>query len=128
MIRTILSALCLAILLAAAPAHAQGNQAAMRCVLREVVAAVTCKPVAEIRLIGQRDEVFVFNVHYGSHFTEFYCQVFDRDVVVTSKSWKGNMASARLNFEVQPGCITATVNSPWEECHAPQTVQCCGVQ
>lgn len=128
MIRPLLLALCLAASLAtAAPARAQ-NQAALRCVLREVVATLTCKAVSDIRLIGQRDEVYVFNTYFGSHFTEFYCQVFDKDVVVTSKSWKGNMGSARLNYEIQPGCITATVNSPWTECHVSQTVQCCSAQ
>lgn len=128
MIRSMCLALCLAASLAtAAPVQAQ-NQAALRCVLREIVAVLTCKPVSEVRLIGQRDEVYVFNTYYGSHFTEFYCQVFDRDVVVTSRSWKGNMGSARLNYEVQPGCITATVNSPWTECRMPQTVQCCSTQ
>ncbi|GAB6038101.1 hypothetical protein JCM15519_26600 [Fundidesulfovibrio butyratiphilus] len=97
-----------------------------RCVLREILASLTCKKPSEFRYVGRRDEVYVFNTHYGAVFAEFYCQVFDKDVIVTSKAWQGHMASARLNFEVAPGCITATVNSPWDDCQAPSTVQCCG--
>jgi len=109
------------------PAPAADNEAVVRCILQEILSALTCKKTTEFRFMGKRDEVYVFNAHYAAQFTEFYCQIFDRDVIITSKAWKGNMASARLNYEVNPGCITATVNSPWEECRQPATVQCCGV-
>ncbi|WP_243360024.1 hypothetical protein [Fundidesulfovibrio terrae] len=126
MIKTVLSALLFSAVLCASPANAVDNEAVMRCILREILASVTCKSVDEFRLVGKRDEVYVFNTHYAAKFTEFYCQVFDKDVIITCKAWQGNMASARLRFESQPGCISATVNSPWAECHAPKIVQCCG--
>lgn len=109
------------------PAQAADNEPVVRCILQEILSTLTCKKTTEFRFVGKRDEVYVFNAHYAAQFAEFYCQIFDRDVVITSKAWGGNMASARLNFEVNPGCITATVNSPWDECHKPNTVQCCGV-
>ena len=126
MIKTVISALLLTALLAASPAHAIDNEAVMRCLLQEILATLTCKTTNEFRFVGKRDEVYVFNAHYSAKFTEFYCQVFDKDVVVTSKAWQGNMGSARLKYESQPGCISATVNSPSAECRMPQTVQCCG--
>jgi hypothetical protein len=126
MIKTALSALLVSAVLYASPANAVDNEAVMRCILREILASATCKSVDEFRLVGKRDEVYVFNTHYAAKFTEFYCQVFDKDVVITSKAWEGNMASARLRFESRPGCVSATVNSPWAECRAPKIVQCCG--
>jgi len=127
MSKTVMTALLLAALFTARPANAVDNEAVTRCILREILASLTCKSVDEFRLVGKRDEVYVFNTHYAAKFTEFYCQVFDKDVIVTSKAWEGNMASARLRFESsQPGCMSATVNSPWAECRAPKIVQCCG--
>ena len=126
MLKTAISALLLTVLLAVGPAHAIDNEAVMRCILQEILSSLTCKPTRDFRFVGKRDEVYVFNAHFAAQFTEFYCQVFDKDVVVTSKAWQGKMGSARLNFETQPGCITATVNSPELECPIPQTVQCCG--
>lgn len=126
MFKTVASALLLAALLIPRPARAVDNEAVMRCVLREILSALTCKPTRDFRFVGKRDEVYVFNTHYAAQFTEFYCQVFDKDVVVTSKTWHGKMGSARLNYEVQPGCITATVNSPELECPFSPVVQCCG--
>lgn len=126
MIKSVTAALLLSVLLTASPVNAIDNEAVMRCLLREVLAALTCKTPDDFRFVGKRDEVYVFNAHYAAKFTEFYCQVFDRDVVVTSKAWQGNMGSARINYESQPGCMTATVNSPWAECHVPKIVQCCG--
>lgn len=125
--RTVLALLLVMALGASHPARAADSEAVVRCVLQEILSALTCKKTSEFRFMGRRDEVYVFNTHYAAKFTEFYCQIFDRDVIITSKAWQGNMASARLNFEVNPGCITATVNSPWEECRKPATVQCCGV-
>lgn len=113
-----------AFMVSAAPAQAADQEIALRCVLREVLASLTCKPPSEFRFVGRRDEVYVFNTYYAAKFTEFYCQVFDRDVVVTSKAWQGNMGSARLSFAAS--CINASVNSPWQECQMPKTVQCCG--
>ncbi|MBI4803605.1 MAG: hypothetical protein HY795_00035 [Desulfovibrio sp.] len=126
MIKSVISALLLALLLAVGPAHAIDNEAVMRCLLREVLATLTCKTIDEFRFVGKRDEVYVFNSYYAAKFTEFYCQVFDKDVVITSKAWQGNMGSARIRYESQPGCISASVNSPWSECRMPKTVQCCG--
>ena len=126
MLKIVISALLLTVLLAAQPAHAIDNEAVMQCILREILSSLTCKPIRDFRFVGKRDEVYVFNTHYAAKFTEFYCQVFDKEVVVTCKAWQGKMGSARLNFAVQPGCITATVNSPELECSLPQTVQCCG--
>ena len=124
--KTIIAALLLAVLIPAQPARAADQEAVLRCVLREILASLTCKGVDEFRFVGKRDEVYVFNTHYAAKFTEFYVQVFDRDVVVTSRAWQGNMASARLTYESQPGCIQASVNSTWGECRAPRVVQCCG--
>jgi hypothetical protein len=126
MVKTFLSLLLAAAVLSAAPARAIDDEAVMRCLLREILASLTCKSPDEFRFVGKRDEVYVFNAHYAAKFTEFFCQVFDRDVVVTSKAWQGNMGSARIKFESQPGCLQATVNSPWAECRAPRIVQCCG--
>uniref|UniRef100_A0A7C4EJX7 Uncharacterized protein n=1 Tax=Fundidesulfovibrio putealis TaxID=270496 RepID=A0A7C4EJX7_9BACT len=110
----------------ATPARAADQEVVLRCVMQEVLAVLTCKSPSEFRFVGTRDDVLVFNTYYAAKFTEFYCQVFDRDVVVTSRAWQGNMASARLNYEVQPGCIVATVNAPWAECRKSASVQCCG--
>ncbi len=125
--RTALALLLVMALGASHPARSADNEAVVRCILQEILSNLTCKKTSEFRFMGKRDEVYVFNTHYGAKFAEFYCQIFDRDVIVTSKAWQGNMASARLDFEINPGCITATVNSPWEECHRSSTVQCCGV-
>lgn len=125
--RSLLIALLLAVLLPGGQARAIDQDMVLRCVLAEALAALTCKQVNEFRFVGKRDDVYVYNAHYAAKFTEFYCQVFDRDVVITSKSWNGNMASVRLNFDAQPGCIVATLDAPWGECRAPKSVQCCGV-
>lgn len=113
-------------LLAQFPARAADQDIVLRCVLQEILATLTCKSERSFRFVGKRDDVYVFNTHYAAQFTEFYCQVFDKDVVVTSKTWHGKMASARLNYDVKPGCITATVNSPELECNLSNVVQCCG--
>ena len=120
--------LLLAVLLPVPKAIAMDQEMVLRCVLAEALAALTCKHVNEFRFVGRRADVYVFNAHYAAKFTEFYCQVFDKDVVITSKAWQGNMASLRLNFDAQPGCIIASVDAPWGECRAPKSVQCCGVQ
>jgi len=118
-----------ALLTSAVPATAADEEAVIRCLLREVLSSLTCKPADEFRFVGKRDEVFVFNVHFAARNTEFYCQVFDRDVVVTSKAWEGHMGSARITFESpQPGCISASVDAPVTECRSPRVVQCCGTQ
>jgi len=124
--KKVMTALFLALLLVPQPARAIDEEAVMRCLMREILASLTCKSVDDFRFVGRRDEVYVFNTHYAAKFTEFYCQVFDKDVVVTSRAWQGKMASARIKYESQPGCISATVNSPWSECRAPRVVQCCG--
>lgn len=127
MIRKFLAAMLFTAVLAATPALAMDQELVLRCVLRETLAAINCKSPEDFRFVGRRDEVYVFNTHYAAQFTEFYCQVFDKDVVITCKTWHGKMASARLNFESQPGCISATVNSPdASECRVSRIVQCCG--
>jgi len=126
MIKKTIAAFFFMALLTAHPARAIDEEAVMRCLLQEILASMTCKPSSQFRFVGKRDEVYVFNTYYAAVYSEFYCQVFDKDVVVTSKSWKGQMASARLKFDSQPGCIQATVNSPAPECHMPSVVQCCG--
>jgi hypothetical protein len=126
MMKKTAAALLLFALLATSGARAMDQDLVMRCILQEILSALTCKAQRDFRFVGKRNEVYVFNTHYGGEFAEFYCQVFDKDVVVTSKAWNGKMGSARLNYEAQPGCISATVNSPEGECSYPHIVQCCG--
>ena len=76
--KTIIAALLLAVLIPAQPARAADQEAVLRCVLREILASLTCKGVDEFRFVGKRDEVYVFNTHYAAKFTEFYVQVFDK--------------------------------------------------
>ncbi|GFK93374.1 hypothetical protein NNJEOMEG_01206 [Fundidesulfovibrio magnetotacticus] len=122
----ILLALAATLLTSALPASSVDNEAVMRCLLREVLAVLTCKSVDDFRFVGKRDEVYVFNAFFAAKNTEFYCQVFDRDVVVTSRAWEGHMGSARITYESQPGCLSASVDAPVAECRVKRVVQCCG--
>jgi hypothetical protein len=108
--------------------QAPDNEPVIRCLLQQVLSTLTCKPLHEYHFVGKRDDVYVYNTYFGAHFTEFYCQIFDKDVTITSRAWLGKMASARLDYESVPGCISAKVNSPPAECHVSDTVQCCGAQ
>jgi hypothetical protein len=126
MIKKTAAVLILSVLLVSTGAKAMNEELVMRCALAEILSSLTCKAPGEFRFVGKRDEVYVFNTHYGGQFAEFYCQIFDKDVVITSKAWNGKMGSARLNYETQPGCITATVNSPEAECPYSHIIQCCG--
>lgn len=104
--------------------HAFNEQVVLPCVFQSALAMLTCKPVEEFRYMGMREGVYVYNVHYGSKFTEFYAQVFDDFVIFTSKSWGGRMSSARLVYDYTNGCVSASIEPP--RCAVVRQAKCCG--
>jgi len=107
-----------------APASAFNENVVLPCVFQHALAMLTCKPVEEFRFIGFREGVYVFNTHFGSHFTEFYVQLFDDFAIFTSKAWQGRMSSARLIYDYTNGCVTASIEPP--SCSFVREAKCCG--
>jgi hypothetical protein len=107
-----------------APSRAFNEQVVLPCVFRSALAMLTCKPVEEFMFMGMREGVYVYNVHYGSKFTEFYAQVFDDFVIFTSRAWQGRMSSARLVYDYTNGCVSASIEPP--PCAVVRQAKCCG--
>jgi len=107
-----------------APGRAFNEQVVLPCVFQASLAMLTCKPAQEFRFMGMREGVYVYNVHYGSKFTEFYAQVFDDFVTFTSQAWAGRMSSARLVYDYANGCVSASIEPP--SCSVVRQAKCCG--
>ncbi len=107
-----------------AASQAFNEQVILPCVFQSALAMLTCKPAEEFRFMGMREGVYVYNVHYGSKFTEFYAQVFDDFVIFTSKAWGGRMSSARLVYDYTNGCVSASIEPP--SCAVVRQAKCCG--
>jgi len=106
------------------PAAAFDEQAVMECAFIRALSMATCKPPEEFQFMGVRDGIYVYNVHFGSHFTEFYIQVNDNLAIITSKVWHGRMASAEIIRDFANGCIDLDMKPA--PCSPLKTARCCG--
>ncbi|NDY56416.1 hypothetical protein G3N56_06625 [Desulfovibrio sulfodismutans] len=106
------------------PAAAFDEQAVMECAFIRALSMATCKPPEEFQFMGVRDGTYVYNVHFGSHFTEFYIQVNENLAIITSKSWHGRMASAEIIRDYTNGCIDLDMKPA--PCSPLKNARCCG--
>ncbi|MEF3697400.1 hypothetical protein [Desulfolutivibrio sp.] len=119
-------ALVLAVMLTGlpAPAAAFDEQVVMECAFVRALSMATCKPPEEFQFMGVRDGVYVYNVHFGSRFTEFYIQVNENLAIITSKAWHGRMASAEIIRDYTNGCIDLDMKPA--PCSPLKNARCCG--
>jgi len=106
------------------PAAAFDEQTVMECAFIRALSMATCKPPEEFQFMGVRDGIYVYNVHFGSHFTEFYIQVNDHLAIISSKVWHGRMASAEIIRDYTNGCIDLDMKPA--PCSPLKNARCCG--
>jgi hypothetical protein len=125
------AALSLAVMLAGlaacfglpSPAAAFDEQVVMECAFVRALSMATCKPPEEFQFMGVRDGVYVYNVHFGSKFTEFYIQVNENLAIISSKAWRGRMASAEIIRDFTNGCVDLDLKPA--PCSPLKTARCC---
>ncbi|NMC49106.1 MAG: hypothetical protein GYA47_06740 [Desulfovibrio sp.] len=122
--RTPLALAALLTVLSVVPASAFDEQVVLECAFRRALSMVTCKVPAEFQFMGLRDGVYVYNVHFGSKFTEFYVQINEDMAVISSQAWNGRMASATIIRDYANGCVDLTLDPA--PCSPLKTARCCG--
>ncbi len=110
--------------LSVVPASAFDEQVVLECAFRRALSMVTCKPPEEFQYMGVRDGVYVFNVHFGAKFTEFYVQVTEDMALISSQSWHGRRASATIIRDYANGCVDLILDPA--PCSPLKTARCCG--
>ncbi len=110
--------------LSAVPASAFDEQVVLECAFRRALSMVTCKPQEEFQYMGLRDGVYVYNVHFGAKFTEFYIQVTEDMALISSQSWHGRRASATIIRDYANGCVDLILDPA--PCSPIKTGRCCG--
>ncbi len=124
-VRAALALAVLAVLLAAAsPAAAFDEQTVLECAFRRALSMVTCKPPEEFQFMGLREGVYVYNVHFGSKFTEFYVQMDGDMAIISSQAWRGRRASATIIRDFPNGCVDLSLDAA--PCSPLKTARCCG--
>ncbi|WP_246287782.1 hypothetical protein [Desulfolutivibrio sulfoxidireducens] len=124
-VRAALALAVLAVLLAAAsPAAAFDEQTVLECAFRRALSMVTCKPPEEFQFMGLREGVYVYNVHFGSKFTEFYIQMDGDLAIISSQAWHGRRASATIIRDFPNGCVDLSLEPA--PCSPLKTARCCG--
>jgi len=106
------------------PAAAFDEQVVLECAFIRALSMATCKPPEEFQFMGVRDGIYVYNVHFGSKFTEFYIQVNENLAIITSKAWHGRMASAEIIRDFANGCIDLDMKPA--PCSPLKNARCCG--
>jgi hypothetical protein len=106
------------------PAAAFDEQVVLECAFVRALSMATCKPPEEFQFMGVRDGIYVYNVHFGSKFTEFYIQVNENLAIITSKAWHGRMASAEIIRDFANGCIDLDMKPA--PCSPLKNARCCG--
>ncbi|WP_051261734.1 hypothetical protein [Desulfovibrio inopinatus] len=114
----------LALVFVSKPAFAFNEELLISCALREALAMITCKPKSEFNYMGIRDGIYIYNAYYGAEYTEFYCQRYGNNVVISSRAWQGKRSAARLVIDYPSGCVIATVDKP--QCSVISEAKCCG--
>ncbi len=114
----------LALVFVSNTAFAFNEELLISCALQEALAMITCKQPSEFNYMGIREGIYIYNAHYGSEYTEFYCQRYGNNVVISSRAWGAKRSAARLIIDYQSGCVVASVDKP--QCSILNEAKCCG--
>lgn len=105
-------------------ARAFDEQNILACAFRKALGILTCKEPEKYSFVGIREDVYVFNSHYGRGFAEFYVQINGDLAVFTSRVWEGRMPSGHIKKDFPAGCVVVTVDPL--PCSINKVARCCG--
>jgi hypothetical protein len=75
------------------------------CLCRQLLARFLCKPAAGVELIGrQRTGIYVFNVFYGSKYSNFLCGVQGDIIRVSSRDILRQQGAMQFRYDEGDGC------------------------
>jgi len=126
--RTCLIAFLLVLLTAAgARAQAFDEETLTQCAIQKAIAALTCKPHDEFFYLGKRTGIYIYSGYWALHYTEFYAQVADKNLVlISSPDWGRKRISAKLEIDYIKGC--AEVRLQKTPCNSITDTKCCAAK
>jgi hypothetical protein len=126
MARRAIVILGLLVLLAAPLAQAQifDEEELTQCALQKAISALTCKPFTEFFFLGKRQGIYIFTGYWAMHYTEFYAQITENNLVLfSSPDWGRGRISAKLAIDYVKGC--AEVHVQKSACNSIKDAKCC---
>lgn len=112
---------------------------------RAALAATTCKSPEKYNFVDElkqdqdrnarrapareqdkKDRVLVFSGFYGASYAQFYCQIADKRVILSSPAWGSKRISVPHAVDEEKRCLTANVRV--EACGGSKAIEICEEQ
>lgn len=105
------------------PSGAFNPSELMEPLCRKALAAASCKGQGSFNFVRRNGEVYIFTGFFAAAIQDFYCQVVERRLLLSSTGWGKTRLSVPFQVDGAASCVSAAVGLSM--CDRSATVKVC---